>query len=225
MINLRTGREGKIRHLGLSDVSETTLRRAHAIHPITAVQIEYSLFTLDAETPESNILATCNELGVAVVAFSPIGRGILTGQFQSHNDIPEGDLRRRYPKYAEGNFPEILRLVRKLEEIASSHESTAAQVALAWLLAQGPHVFPTPGTKSTTRMDENVAATRLQLKDQELQEIRDIAASLKIEGTRYPAALVLSHELLNLKIPMLSITDPIFQYLEEWRHSLQIPRH
>jgi len=197
MINLRTGREGKIRYLGLSDVSETTLRRAHAIHPIAAVQIEYSLFTLDAETPESNILATCNELGVAVVAFSPIGRGILTGQFQTHTDIPEGDLRRRYPKYAEGNFPEILRLVRKLEKIANSHESTAAQVALAWLLAQGPHVFPIPGTKSTTRMDENVAATRLQLKDQELQEIRGIAKGLKIEGTRYPAALVSSHELMN----------------------------
>ena len=185
-------REGKIRHLGLSDVSEATLRRAYAIHPIAAVQIEYSLFTLDAETTGSNILETCKELGVAIVAFSPIGRGILTGQFKSHADIPEGDLRRKYPKYAEGNFSEILRLVRKLEEVANSHGSTTAQVALAWLLAQGPHIFPIPGTKSPNRMEENTTSTKLQLKDSELQELMAIAESLKIEGIRYPAALVSS---------------------------------
>jgi aryl-alcohol dehydrogenase-like predicted oxidoreductase len=137
--------------------------------------VEYSLFTLDIESPASEILKTCRELGVAIVAFSPIGRGILTGQFQSRADIPEGDLRRMYPKYAGENFPEILKLVEKL-------------VALAWLLATGPDIVPIPGTKSAARMDENAAAALLQLSDQEVQEIRTMAEKVEIEGTRYPAA-------------------------------------
>lgn len=181
------GREGKIRFLGLSSVSETTLRRAHAIHPITAVQLEYSLFMLDAESSESNVINTCHELGIAVVAFSPIGRGILTGQFRAHEDLPD-DLRRHYPKYAGKNFPEVMKLVRKLEEVATGHGRTPAQVALAWLLAQGPHIFPIPGTKSSKRMEENAVSTSIQLESQEVQDIRAIAESLEIEGAQYPSA-------------------------------------
>jgi aryl-alcohol dehydrogenase-like predicted oxidoreductase len=150
--------------------------------------VEYSLFTLDIESPASEILKTCRELGVAIVAFSPIGRGILTGQFQSRADIPEGDLRRMYPKYAGENFPEILKLVEKLKIVANGHESTPAKVALAWLLATGPDIVPIPGTKSAARMDENAAAALLQLSDQEVQEIRTMAEKVEIEGTRYPAA-------------------------------------
>ncbi|KAK4869982.1 hypothetical protein LT330_005706 [Penicillium expansum] len=179
-------KEGKIRHLGLSEVSAATLRRAHAVHPISALQMEYSLFTLDIESSE--ILETCRELGVTVVAFSPIGRGILTGQFRSYTDIPEGDWRRLYPKYSEENFPSILKLLQTLEKVASTHRSTIAQVALAWLLAQGPDIIPIPGTKSPARMDENAASAVLHLSDQEVQEIRSLVEKVQIHGDRYPAA-------------------------------------
>lgn len=149
--------------------------------------MEYSLFTLDIESSTSEILETCRELGVTVVAYSPIGRGILTGQFQSHADIPEGDLRRMLPKYSEQNFPKVLDLVQGLKNVANAHGGTPAQVALAWLLAQGPEIIPIPSTKSTARVDENAASTLLQLSDQEVQEIRTLAERMDLEGTRYPA--------------------------------------
>ncbi|KAL2014842.1 hypothetical protein VTN00DRAFT_2367 [Thermoascus crustaceus] len=188
MVELKN--QGKIRCLGLSEVSAATLRRAHAVHPIAALQMEYSLFTLDIESSTSEILKTCRELGVTVVAYSPVGRGVLTGQFQSHADIPEGDLRRVLPKYSEENFPKILELVQGLKDVANAHGSTPAQVALAWLLAQGPDIIPIPGTKSTAKMDENAASALLQLSDQEVQEIRTLVERTKIEGTRYPAAVM-----------------------------------
>jgi aryl-alcohol dehydrogenase-like predicted oxidoreductase len=150
--------------------------------------VEYSLFRLDIESSTSELLKTCRELGVTVVAFSPIGRGVLTGQFQSHADIPEGDLRRMLPKYSEENFPKILELVRRLKDVANAHGGTPAQVALAWLLAQGPEIIPIPGTKSTAKMDENAASALLQLNDQEVQEIRALVERTEIEGTQYPAA-------------------------------------
>jgi aryl-alcohol dehydrogenase-like predicted oxidoreductase len=150
--------------------------------------MEYSLITLDIESSTSEILKTCRELGVTVVAYSPVGRGVLTGQFQSHADIPEGDLRRMLPKYSEGNFPKILKLVQELKDVADAHGSTPAQVALAWLLAQGPDIIPIPGTKSAAKMDENAASALLHLSDQEVQEIRTLAERTEIEGTRYPAA-------------------------------------
>ncbi|GFF42772.1 aldo-keto reductase yakc [NADP(+)] [Aspergillus udagawae] len=188
MVELKN--QGKIRYLGLSDVSAATLRRAHAVHPITALQVEYSLFTLDIESPASGILKICRELGVAIVAFSPIGRGVLTGQFQSRADIPEGDLRRMYPKYAEENFPEILKLVDTLKDVANAHGSTPAQVALAWLLATGSDIIPIPGTKSAARMEENAAAALLLLSDEVVQEIRSLAEKVTIKGTPYPAAVM-----------------------------------
>jgi len=150
--------------------------------------MEYSLFTLDIESPGSAILSTCRELGVAIVAYSPIGRGILTGQFQSHNDIPEGDLRRRLPKFSEKNFPGVLNLVRKLKDVAEVHGCTTAQVALAWLMAQGADIIPIPGTKTPARMNENVEAGRITLSDYELQEIRGIVERTEIEGSQYSAA-------------------------------------
>ena len=164
------------------------MRRAHAVHPIAALQMEYSLFALDIESSTSEILKTCRELGVAIVAFCPIGRGVLTGQFQSREDIPEGDLRRMLPKYSEENFPKILELVQGLKDVANAHRSTAAQVALAWLLAQGPEIIPIPGTKSTSKMDENAASALLQLSDQEVQEIRTLVEGIEIKGTRYRGA-------------------------------------
>ncbi|KAB8071275.1 NADP-dependent oxidoreductase domain-containing protein [Aspergillus leporis] len=188
MVELKN--QGKIRCLGLSEVSAATLRRAHAVHPIAALQVEYSLFRLDIESSTSELLKTCRELGVTVVAFSPIGRGVLTGQFQSHADIPEGDLRRMLPKYSEENFPKILELVRGLKDVANAHGGTPAQVALAWLLAQGPEIIPIPGTKSTAKMDENAASALLQLNDQEVQEIRALVERTEIEGTQYPAAVM-----------------------------------
>ncbi|RMJ23289.1 reductase [Aspergillus sp. HF37] len=186
MVELK--KQGKIRHLGLSEVSASTLRRAHAAHPISALQMEYSLFTLDIESPGSGILQTCRELGVTVVAYSPVGRGVLTGRFQSHADIPAGDLRRMLPKYSEENFPQVMQLVRGLEDAASAHGCTPAQVALAWLLAQGPDIVPIPGTKSGAKVDENAAAARIRLSEEEVQEIRALAERVDIKGTRYPAA-------------------------------------
>ncbi|KAL4989430.1 NADP-dependent oxidoreductase domain-containing protein [Aspergillus falconensis] len=194
MVELK--KEGKIRHFGLSEVSASTLRRAHAVHPIAALQVEYSLFTLDIESPDSDVLRTARELGVTVVAFSPIGRGILSGQFTSHTSIPEGDLRRIYPKYAESNFPSILKLVKGLQDIASAYSqraersATPTQIALAWLLAQGNDIIPIPGTKSAARMDENAAATGIELSEQEVGGIRALAeeAAMGITGTKYPAA-------------------------------------
>lgn len=150
--------------------------------------MEYSLFTMDIESSTSEILKTCRELGVTVVAYSPIGRGILSGQFQSHADIPKGDLRRMLPKYSKENFPKILELVQGLKDMANAHGSTPAQVALAWLLAQGPEIIPIPGTKSTARIDENAASALLQLSEKEVQEIRSLVERTEIEGTRYPAA-------------------------------------
>ncbi|KJK77358.1 hypothetical protein H634G_07097 [Metarhizium anisopliae BRIP 53293] len=188
MVELKN--QGKIRHLGLSGVSAATLRRAHAVHPIAALQWEYSLFTLDIESPENSILSTCRELGVALVAFSPVGRGILTGRFRSHRDIPEGDLRRFYPKYTEGNFAEIMKLVGGVEDVARDRGSTPAQVALAWLLAQGPDVIVIPGTKSACRMDENAGAAVLRLSGEEVRGLRDLAERVDIKGTRYPAAVM-----------------------------------
>ncbi|KAJ5342711.1 hypothetical protein N7541_011835 [Penicillium brevicompactum] len=182
MVELKN--EGKIRHIGLSGVSAATLRRAHAIHPIAALQWEYSLFTLDIEPPNSEILETCRELGVTLVAFCPIARGIFTRELKSYKDIP-GHLRMYYPKYAEMNFPAILKLVDGVKDIADVHGVTPAQVALAWLLAQGPNIIPIPGTKSASKMDENASAALLALSYDEVRKIRTLAENAEIEGPRY----------------------------------------
>lgn len=179
--------QGKIRYLGISEVSAATLRRAHAIHPITALQIEYSPFALEIESPKVNLLNTCRELGIAVVAYSPIGRGVLTGQIQSFEDLPEKDLRRTFPKYSPENFPKIMKLVEGLKHVAKRHDATPAQVAIAWVLAQGLDIIPIPGTRSAQRMEENSWAALLQLSDKEVQDVRELIKENEVQGDRYPA--------------------------------------
>jgi aryl-alcohol dehydrogenase-like predicted oxidoreductase len=140
---------GKVRYLGLSECSARTLARAHAVHPISALQVEYSPFTLDIEDPSLNLLATARSLGVTIIAYSPLGRGLLTGQYKGPEDFEEGDLRRSagVPRYSKENFPRILELVDGLKAIGAKYNASAGQVALAWLLAQGTDVIPIPGTR------------------------------------------------------------------------------
>lgn len=141
-------KEGKVKYLGLSECSADTLRRAHAVHPISALQVEYSPFTLDIEDPKIGLLKVARELGVAIVAYSPLGRGLLTGQFKGPEDFEAGDFRLTVARYSKENFPNILKLVDGLKGIGEKHGATAGQVALAWLLAQGDDVLPIPGTRS-----------------------------------------------------------------------------
>ncbi|KGO44818.1 Aldo/keto reductase [Penicillium expansum] len=188
MVELKN--QGKIKHLGLSECSAATLRRAHAFHPIAAYQVEYSPFALDIESSATDILTTCRELGIAVIAYSPVGRGILTGQIQSFTDIPENDFRRVLPKYAQENFPKILELVQGLKDVANNHGSTPAQVAIAWLLAQGSDIIPIPGTKSIKYLDENTKSVSLDLTDAEVQDIRALIERTKIPGSRYHESMM-----------------------------------
>lgn len=178
--------EGKIRYLGLSEVSASTIRRAHAVHPIAAVQVEYSLFCTDIEDPQIDVFRTCRELGIAVVAYSPVGRGLLTGQFKSVDDLDEQDLRRAIPKYSRENFPKVLDLVAKAREVAARHGCTPAQVCLAWLLAQGEDFIPIPGTQTIKYLEENTAAANVHLSDEEVIELRRYAEETNLTGDRYP---------------------------------------
>ncbi|KAJ6018019.1 Aldo/keto reductase [Penicillium sp. IBT 35674x] len=185
MVELKN--EGKIRYLGLSEVSAATLRRAYAVHPIAALQMEYSPFAMDIE--KNDLLQTCRELGVAVVAYSPIGRGLLTGQVKKTEDFDANDFRRFLPKYAPEHFPKIMELVEGLQKVAQVHGSTPAQVSIAWLLAQGPDIIPIPGTRSPQRMDENSNAALLQLTDDEVKDIRALVERTEVQGARYPPGM------------------------------------
>ena len=178
-------REGKVRHLGLSEVSAATLRRAHAIFPITAVQSEYSLWTRD---PENGLFDACRELGVGLVPFSPLGRGFLSGKLRSLEGLKEDDFRRSLPRFEEENFRRNLALVDRIEALAHRKGCTAAQLALAWLLARGPHVVPIPGTKRRANLEENVAAAGIRLAPEDLREIDAVLPPGAAAGERYPAA-------------------------------------
>lgn len=147
--------------------------------------MEYSPFALDIESPNTDVLDTCRELGIAVVAYSPIGRGILTGQIQSSADFAEDDFRRFLPKYAEENFPKIRELVQGLKDVAEVHNSTPGQIAIAWLLAQGSDIIPIPGTRTTARMDENTASGQIKLSSEEEQKIRELIKRTEVTGDRY----------------------------------------
>ncbi len=173
-------REGKVRYLGLSEVSAETLRRASAVHPITALQSEYSLFTRDAE---STVLPVCRELGTALVAFSPLGRGLLTGKVKSRAELTDGDYRREMPRFAEGNLAKNSALVEALEIMALAKDGTAAQVALAWLLCQGKDILPIPGMKRRSHLQDNIRSLNIQLTPDELVRLSTLSEA--VQGQRH----------------------------------------
>jgi aryl-alcohol dehydrogenase-like predicted oxidoreductase len=183
--------EGKIRYLGLSECSARTLRRAHAVHPIAAVQMEYSPFALEIESEQTGLLRTARELGVKIVAYSPLGRGFLTGAIKSRDDFDQSDSRRRHPRFSEEHFPENLKLVETLAGIAKRKGATPSQLSLAWVLAQGEDFIPIPGTKRVKYLEENAAAIGVKLSPDEVAEIRaEIEKAGGGKGERYPPAML-----------------------------------
>jgi len=175
--------QGKVRYLGLSEASPATLRRAVKVHPITALQTEYSLWTRD---PEREILATCRELGIGFVAYSPLGRGFLTGQFRKFEDLPADDYRRNSPRFQGDNFQKNLDLVKRVEEIAAEKKCKSSQLALAWVLAQGEDIVPIPGTKRRKYLEENAAADAIKLTKEDLLRINEVFPPEAAAGGRYP---------------------------------------
>jgi aryl-alcohol dehydrogenase-like predicted oxidoreductase len=174
---------GKVRHLGISEASAATIRRAHAVHPVTALQTEWSLWTRD---PEQEILPTVRELGIGFVPYSPLGRGFLTGQFSTPDDFPEGDFRRHNPRFSAENFDRNLQLVDRVRQLAGEKGCTPAQLALAWLLHQGDDVAPIPGTKRRSRLEENLGALEVQLSESDLERLDELAPVGAAAGDRYP---------------------------------------
>jgi aryl-alcohol dehydrogenase-like predicted oxidoreductase len=175
--------QGKVRYLGLSEARPETLRRACTVHPIAALQTEYSLWTRE---PEGGLLATCRELGVGFVAYSPLGRGFLTGRIRRFEDLAPDDTRRNWPRFQGENFQKNLDLVRRLEEIAAEKRCQASQLALAWVLAQGEDIVPIPGTKRRKYLEENAAAVNIQLTPEELRRIDEVSPQGIAAGPRYP---------------------------------------
>src|SRR4051794_30241992 len=173
---------GKVRYLGLSEASPETIRRAHAIHPISALQSEYSLWSRD---PEDGILPTIRELGIGFVAYSPLGRGFLSGRFQSPDDFDEGDFRKHNPRFEGENFQKNLELVERVKEIADEKGVTAGQLALAWVIAQGDDIVPIPGTTKVKNLEENIAAAEIELSDDDLTRIHEALPHGVASGERY----------------------------------------
>ena len=178
---------GKVRHLGLSEVGASTLRRAHAVHPISALQSEYSLWTRD---PEGTVLDTCRELGVTLVAYSPLGRGFLSGEIRSFEDFSDDDYRRRQPRFQGENFARNLALVDAVRSVADANGVTPAQLALAWVLARGEDIVPIPGTKRRHYLDQNISALEIVLSAADLAAIDAAFPAGAVAGTRYPAGMM-----------------------------------
>src|SRR5690606_29963313 len=176
-------REGKVRYIGLSEAAPDTIRRAHAVHPVTALQPEYSLWSRD---PGEALLPLCAELGITYVAYSPLGRGFLTGAIRSVDDLAPGDWRRTNPRFQGENFLRNLQLVDAVEEMAGEKGCTPAQLALAWILARSDRVVPIPGTRRIERLEENVAALEVQLTPEDLDRLDAIAPAGIASGARYP---------------------------------------
>ncbi|RCV47792.1 aldo/keto reductase [Marinitenerispora sediminis] len=174
---------GKVRYLGISEAAPETIRRAHAVHPISALQTEYSLFTRDVE--DNGVLATVRELGIGFVAYSPLGRGFLTGAFRTPEDLPEGDWRRNHPRFSGENFARNLAVVDKVRELAAAKDATPSQLAIAWVLAQGEDIVPIPGTKRRRYLEENVAASDITLTRADLDAIERVAPVGAVAGERY----------------------------------------
>ncbi len=177
--------EGKVRYLGLSEAAAETIRRAHRVHPIAALQTEYSLWSRD---PEDGLLEVCRELGIGFVAYSPLGRGFLTGQIKSFDDLAADDYRRLSPRFQGENFDKNLELVKRIEELAAEKNCAPAQLALAWVLAQGSDIVPIPGTKRRKYLEENVGAIKVEITPEELKRIDEVAPRGAAAGTRYPEA-------------------------------------
>ncbi len=180
-------RAGKVRFLGLSEASSTTIRRAHAVHPIAALQTEYSLWTRD---PEDEILKTTRELGIAFVAYSPLGRGFLTGQLKSTQDLAPDDYRRHSPRFQGENFQKNLDLVTRVGQLATEKRCTPGQLALAWLLAQGSDIIPIPGTKRRSYLEENAVAVNLKLSADDLERLEEVVPKGVAAGQRYPESMM-----------------------------------
>jgi len=180
-------RAGKVRWLGLSEAAPATIRRAHAVHPISALQSEYSLWTRD---PEDGALATCRELGIAFVAYSPLGRGFLTGQIRRFEDFADVDYRRLSPRFQGENFQSNLDLVARVEELARGRGCTPAQLALAWVLVQGEDIIPIPGTKRRRYLEENIGALAVRLTAGDLARIAEVLPAGAAVGARYPAPMM-----------------------------------
>ncbi|RFN48452.1 alcohol dehydrogenase [Fusarium flagelliforme] len=179
--------EGKVKYLGLSEISSTTVRRAYAVHPIAAVQVEYNPWTLDIEGPSgTHLLKTCQELDIAVFAYSPLGRGILTGRYRSADDFEEGDVRKDMSRFQGDNFKKNLQIVDKFDELAKSKGYTTSQLALAWVLEQSPNVFVIPGTKKVKYLEENVGAAKVTLSKEEERELRKVVEEAQVAGGRDP---------------------------------------
>ncbi|MEU3993765.1 aldo/keto reductase [Streptomyces platensis] len=176
---------GKVRHLGLSEASAATIRRAHAVHPIAALQSEWSLWT---RVLEDEIAPVCRELGIGLVPFSPLGRGFLTGRYTSAKDLPESDMRRSQPRFADGNLEQNLAIVQKLDELAAEKGVSAGQLALAWVQHRGADVVPIPGTRRQKYLEENLGALAIELTTEELAAIDAAAPTGQIAGTRYDEA-------------------------------------
>lgn len=182
-------KEGKVKAIGLSEVNIETLLKAHKVFPITALQSEYSLWSRE---PEQEVLPVCKKMNIAFVAYSPLGRGFLTGQIKKFDDFEEGDYRRMSPRFQGENFNKNLELVNKIETIASKKGCTPSQLALAWVLAQGDFIFPIPGTKKVKYVEENAAATEIQLSDEEVKQINNAFPENATAGLRYPEAMMKS---------------------------------
>ncbi|CUI17777.1 putative aldo/keto reductase [Candidatus Protochlamydia naegleriophila] len=180
-------KEGKVRYLGLSEASSSTLRRAHQVHPITALQTEYSLWSRD---PEEDVFDTCRELGVGFVAYSPLGRGFLTGKIKSVNELAEDDYRRQTPRFQGNNFQQNLALVHAIEAMAAKKDCTPSQLALAWVLAQKDEIIPIPGTKQVRYLEENLKALSIHLSHKDLEDLNQIAPKGIAAGKRYCDSLM-----------------------------------
>ena len=180
-------RHGKARFLGLSEASAENIRRAHAVHPITALQSEYSLWTRD---PEAEVLGVCRELGIGFVPYSPLGRGFLTGKIQKPEDLPNDDYRKTTPRFQGENFQRNLDLVKRIEEIAREKKCTPAQLALAWVLTQGDDIVPIPGTKRRKYLQENIGALDVGLTGKDLERIEEVAPQDAFAGSRYPKEMM-----------------------------------
>jgi len=182
-------KEGKVRGIGLSEVSVETLRKAHAVHPVSALQSEYSLWSRE---PEEEILPACKEMGIGFVPYSPLGRGFLTGQFRKFDDFDEDDYRRKSPRFQGENFSKNLELVKKIEVVAKEKGCTPSQLALAWVLTQGDFLFPIPGTKRVKYVEENAQALNILLTSKELRQIDEVFPKNAAAGLRYPEAMMKS---------------------------------